>query len=163
VPAGDRIYAADGQRVVARGRRTSTSSISSGVELPVLRLDNIPVFDSKGYRILTSNINMDGSIANDVGDARLRIVQAATPGTLATIASTQVGHFRNTIDDPVQSNVHPLSVYYWPSADGYLSILLSVQRVAGTGTVALFCSATELLDLVVEELGTDPGDTGVVL
>ena len=163
MPAGDRLYASDPMRVVARGRRiTSTASITT-TETGVLRVDNIPVFDSKGYRILTSNINLDTSVNNDAADLRIRVAQAVTPGTAATIASTQIAHFRNTIDDLAFSNVLPISGYYWPSADGYLSVLLSCQRVAGTGNIVVFCSAVELLDLVIEELGTDPGDTGVVI
>lgn len=163
MPAGDRLYASDGVRVVARGRRTTPTGNITTTETGVLRVDNIPVFDSKGYRILTSNINLDASVANDIADARIRVVQAVTPGTAATIASTQICHMRTTIDDISQSNVLPVSGYYWPSADGYLSVLLSAQRITGTGNIVVFCSGTELLDLVIEELGADPGDTGVVI
>jgi hypothetical protein len=163
MPSGDRVYASDGQRIVARGRRTTPTGSITTTETGVLRVDNIPVFAGKGYRILTSNINLDTSVANDIADARIRVAQAATTGTAATISSTQIGHMRCTIDDAAQSNVLPASVYYWPSSDGYLSVLLSAQRITGTGNIVVFCSSVELLDLVIEELGTDPGDTGVVI
>jgi hypothetical protein len=163
MPAGDRVYASDGQRIVARGRRTTPTGNITTTETGVLRVDNIPVFAGKGYRILTSNINLDASVANDIADARVRVAQAATTGTAATISSTQICHMRNTIDDASQSNVLPVSGYYWPSVDGYLSVLLTAQRITGTGNIVVFCSGTELLDLVIEELGTDPGDTGVVI
>jgi hypothetical protein len=163
MPAGDRIYASDGVRVVARGRRTTATGNITTTETGVLRIDNIPVFDVKGYRILTSNLNLDASVANDIADARIRVVQSPTTGTAATISSTQICHMRTTIDDIALSNVLPVSGYYWPSSDGYLSVLLTCQRVAGTGNIVVFCSSTELLDMVVEELGADPGDTGVVI
>jgi hypothetical protein len=35
--------------------------------------------------------------------------------------------------------------------------------VSGTGNIICFCSATEVLDMLVTEGGTDPGDTGVVI
>jgi len=163
MPAGDRVYAADQPRVVARGRRTTSTAAITTTETGVLRIDNIPIFDVKAYGILTSNINLDTSVANDIADMRIRIATAATPGTAATTASTQIAHFRNTIDDLAFSNVLPLSAFYFPSADGYLSVLLTCQRVAGTGNIVVFCSAVELLDMVVQELGADPGDTGVVI
>lgn len=161
--AGDRLFAADPPRIVARGRRTTTSAIATTTEIGVLRLDNIPVFDSKAYAITTSSINIDTSVANDIGDARIRVAQNPTPGTVATTASTQIGHVRNTIDDAAASNVIPANAFYFPTADGYLSVLLSLFRQAGTGNIIIFCSATELLDLVVWEMGLDPGDTGVIL
>lgn len=163
MPAGDRLYAADGARVVKRGRRiTATGSITT-TETGVLRVDDIPVFAGKAYMLKTSNLNLDTSVANDIGDARLRVAQNAAPGTAATITSTQIGHFRNTIDDASQSNVNDITAFYFPSSDGYLSALITAQRVTGTGNLVVFCSSVEILDLVVLEIGDDPGDTGVVI
>jgi hypothetical protein len=163
VPAGDRVYASDGQRIVSRGRRVTNSAAITTTETGLLRVDNIPVFDAKCYRILTSNLNVDAATANDVADVKLRAVQAVTPGTSASTSSTQIGSVRNVMDDIAFSNKNPLSAYWFPSADGYLSVLLSLVRSAGAGNLVAICSSTEPWDLVIEELGTDPGDTGVVI
>lgn len=163
MPAGDRIYASDAARIVGRGRRTTATAPFTTTETPVLRIDNIPVFDRRAYHIFTSNFNTDVSVANDVMDTRIRGVQAATPGTVATTASPMICHRRDTIDSAGDSNILPISGMYYPTADGYLSILMTSFRQSGTGNCIVFCSLSDILDMVVMDVGDDPGDTGVVL
>lgn len=151
------------QRIVKRGRRTTASIATiTTTETPFLRVDNIPVINAGIYRISTSNINMDTSIANDIGAIRCRVATGVL-GTAATIASTQIGQLRNTIDDPTNSNVHSMQQFYVATADTYLSVLLSCIRISGTGNLQVFCSGTDILDLTIEYAGTDPGNTGVIL
>jgi hypothetical protein len=157
--AGDITYASDLGGVVARGRRTSATGNVTTTETGVLRLDGIPVRAGRAYRISTSNINLDTSVANDIAAANLRI---STSGA-ATTSSTQICQMRNTIDDAANSNVLPMTAFYYPSGAGTLSVLLSIVRVSGTGNIILFASTVEILDLVVTDEGTDPGNTGVVL
>lgn len=157
--AGDITYAADLGGVVARGRRTSATGNVTTVETGVLRLDGISVKAGRAYRISTSNLNLDTSVSNDIAAAILRI---STSGA-ATTGSTQICQMRNTIDDAANSNVMPLSAFYYPAAAATLSVLLSIVRVSGTGNIILFASTVEILDLVVTDEGTDPGNTGVVL
>lgn len=160
-----RVSAVEGsqQLLIKRTRRTTVTGLVTTTETPFLRLDNIPVQAGKVYQINVTNINIDTTVSNDIGDCRLRVAYAATTGTLATIASSQIAHFRNTIDDATQSNVGQLGAFYIATADGYTSMLLSIQRVSGTGNLVVFCSTTEILDFVVQFGGPDPGDTGVVL
>lgn len=150
------------QRVIKRGRRTTTSSVATTTEIAVLRVDNIPIINGGLYRIATSSLNMDTSAPNDISRAVIRVATGVF-GTTATIASTQISYIRNTIDDITNSNVIPQQTFYVSTADTYMSMLLSVQRVAGTGNIIMFASGTEVLDFTVEYAGPDPGDTGVVL
>jgi hypothetical protein len=171
VLAGDPTYASDvnlltdredsplPQGVIARGRRTSATGNITTTETGVLRIDNIPVYAGRLYRISTSNINMDTSVANDIGVCRIRI---STSGAAST-SSTQIANIRQTVDDATNSNIVPENCFYVPGADGTLSVLLSAVRQSGTGNLVIFCSGTDILDLVVTDEGLDPGDTGVVI
>lgn len=161
--AGDIILSDDIPVIVKRGRRTTATGNITTTETGVLRVDDIPVRNGWGYRILTSNINLDTSVGNDIASVRLRVAFSASTGTAATTSSTLINQLRNTIDDATNSNVLPLSGNYFATADGYISVLLSAIRQAGTGNIVVFCSSTEILDLVIEEMGEDPGDSGVVI
>jgi hypothetical protein len=163
MPAGGRAYYSDLGRIVARGRRSTATGNITTTETGVIRLDNVPVFDSRAYMIASANLNVDASVANDIGELRYRVTQQTTPGTSATTSSTQMGRWRSTIDDATNSNVLPFVAFYYPSADGYLSVLLSAFRAAGSGNIVVFANNVEPIDLVVVDLGPDPGDTGVVI
>ena len=147
------------QLVVARGRRiTSTGNVTT-TETGVLRIDNVTVKAGRLYQISTGPVNMDGSVDNDVGTVRIRV---STSGA-ATISSTLLGYMRQTIDNNTQSNVVNVNAWYLAPADATISILLSLIRQAGTGNLIIFGSASDILDMVVQYAGVDPGDTGVVL
>lgn len=147
------------QGVIARGRRTTSTGNVTTTETGALRVDNIPVYAGRLYKISTSNMNMDTSVDNDAARAAIRY---STSGN-ATTSSTLGNYLRNTIDSASQSNVHNLVMFYAPAADATLSILLTLLRQSGTGNIIFFCSGTDILDLVVEDLGLDPGDTGTVI
>lgn len=151
------------QVVLKRGRRTTATGNVTTTETGFLRIDNIPVVAGGIYQFTTTNMNVDTTVSNDISDVRCRVAYSASTGTAATTSSTQIAHFRNTIDDASQSNVLPLNGFYIATADGYISLLLSVVRVTGTGNIVVFCSGSEILDFVVQFGGTDPGDTGVVI
>lgn len=152
------------QAIIKRGRRVTASTGSTGSEVGVLRVDNIPVRSGKIYRVSTAGINLSTTVNNDVGSARFRVAYAVGTGTVANLSSTQIGQMRNTIDVTNNTNVIPGQCFYVASADGYISIMLTVQRIAGSGTVTIYAvSPAEPLDLVIEYAGTDPGDTGVII
>lgn len=157
--AGSVIYPSDVARVLARGRRISTTSELTS-ETGFIRLDGIPVKAGRMYEITASNMNIDTSVDNSIGAVRCRV---ETGGSTATTSSTQIGQVRYTDDSAATSNVLPLQVYYVPSSDTTLSVLLTVGLVTGTGTVKVYASSVEIFDLVVRDLGADPGDTAVLL
>lgn len=169
--AGDPIYASGvnlltddndsplPQGVIKRGRRTTSTGAITTVETGVLRVDNIPVYAGRLYEISTSNLNIDTSVDNDVARAAIRVSTAGA----ATTASALIGYGRMTIDNNTQSNVHSVTCFYTPPADGTLSVLLTLLRQAGSGNIILFGGGSDICDLVIKDLGLDPGDTGVVI
>lgn len=160
MPAGTVINASDFKvGALARGRRTSVTGSITGTETGVLRIDNIPVVSGLLYLVEVSEINMDTSVANDIAAVKFRV---STSGA-ATTSSTQVNQVRNTIDDAANSNILAGSFVYPSPSTGILSILLSCQRIAGTGNIIIFANSVDILDMTVICLGTDPGDSGVVL
>lgn len=171
VAAGDVIFASDvntltdrdngvlPQGALARGRRITSSGNITTTETGLLRVDNVPVYAGRLYRVLTSNLNIDSSGDNDVAAVRIR---ASTSGA-ATITSTIIGYRRDTIDNNSQSNVLPINCFWSPSADGTASFILTLIRQAGAGNLILFGSSTDICDMVISDEGLDPGDTGVVI
>ena len=163
---GDVIFASDinnQPKIIARGQRTTATAAITTTETGVIRLDDVPVRNGYCYEITVDNINIDTSVANDIGIVRMRYVFAASAGSTATTTSTQLNTWRNTIDDATNSNVLPWVNHYFATADGFLSILFSLQRQAGTGNLIWFCSATDVCNVVVKDIGSDPGNTGVVI
>lgn len=148
--------------VVARAVRTSAKTPIT-TESGYLRLDDIPVKAGYVYKVYTSNLTLDSTVDNEIGAARIRVVQSATTGTAATTSSTQIGMMRTFQDANANTSLDPLITDYFPSSDGYLSVILTGQRVTALGTFQFFASATEPCHLIVECIGTDPGDTGVSL
>lgn len=155
------------QRVLARGRRTSDKTGIGTTELGVLRIDNIPVLSGYMYRISTSSINMDidpnATPAGEIQTAVLRVAFSATTGTSATTASDEIGRIRLDIANQSQGPIANAQGFYFAASTGYISVLLSSVRQAGSNTLKIAASATVPLDLTVEYAGVDPGDTGVIL
>lgn len=143
--------------VIARGNRI-TSSTTTTTEIGVLRLDNVPVYAGRTYRIYTSALRLDTSVANDVVRANLRIT---TDGSAATTSSTLLSLSQVRAEDVTDQYTAPIVIDYSPPNDGLLSILLTVSRSSGTGNVSIIATGTAPCNLVVEDIGLDPGDTGV--
>lgn len=144
--------------ILARGRRT-TSSTAIGV----LRLDNIAIYSGRAYKVWTSGINFLSTVLTDSADI---FVTYRTDGTSAGTGDTVLGgaSARATLHSANDTPILPISAPLYPSADGTLSVLLCVQRIAGSGTVTVFGASTQYtIDLVVEDIGPAPTDTGVII
>lgn len=145
---------------VAFGRRTNASSGSTTAEVGVLRLDNIPVYQGRRYKITTSPLNMFSTIAGDLMNAHIRVSTTAA----ATTASTQLtGLVESAFTSAASQRTQCLNVTYTPAASGTLSVLLSISRDSGTGTVTIAGATNYPTDLVVEDIGPDPVSTVVSL
>lgn len=165
--AGEAVAADDLNRTggygvcVARARReTNSSSTSAATELPVLRLDDIPVEQGHLYDIVTNPLLLDTTVANDVMRVLLRIDET---GADATIASTNISLNQRQIPNASQSETCMLGTTRAASAAGLWSVLLSVVRQSGTGTGQIFGATTHPIEIKIIDLGMDPGDTGVDL
>jgi len=152
------------QSFIKRGRRNTSTGNVTTTETGILRIDNVPVRAGSIYQISTGELNLDTDVVGTIGTAKARAFYQATTGGVCTVANgTQFGLFRAYQDDATQSNVGNLSCVYIATADGYISVLLTIVRQGGTGNVVAFASSGEPLDLFIQYGGSDPGDTGVVL
>lgn len=150
-------------KAMKRGRRTAAKTGITTTETGVLRVDDSPVVNGHLYGILVTNANLDVSAANDVVDAKVRLAYSVSAGTPATTASTQIASIRAFQGNATDSTKIPGVCFYPATADGFISVLLSLVRTQGSGTEQWFCSGTDIQDLVIFDMGVDPGDTGVVL
>jgi len=146
-------------QVISRGSRSTNSSTTTTVEIPVLRVDGIPVISGRAYVIRVNNFGLNTTVNGDAVIARLRYSNAG----LATVASTELTALRINIASTAAAPILPINANWWAVATETLSILLTVQRAGGTGNVSLSPTAGQTIDIVVQDAGTDPGDTGVDL
>lgn len=148
---------------IGRGLRT-TSSTGTTTEIGVLRIDDIPIFEGRLYRVaLATSCIYSSTVANDLLEGRLyySLTGAAVAGvnifgtlSIETRSAAGAQYTDGTsafLPSPVAAG----------DGTGTLSVLFAVARTAGTGTVSIQASATYPVHMVVEDMGTDPGDTGV--
>lgn len=145
--------------IIARGRRTTSSTASTGTEVGVIRLDDIPVTGGLLYRVASNGLHFDTTVAADVSVARVRYTtDGSTPSTASTILPGALAYaLQGNASWPETALI---DTFYAPAADETLSLLLTVNRVAGSGSCLIFADTDHTIDLWVESLGTDPGDTG---
>lgn len=141
--------------VIARGNR-QTNSTASATETGVIRLDNIPMTNGRAYWIGTNPLSIDTTVNNDIGRILLRINTAG----VATTASTNIWLGQVRLADNTAAEQLSAGVVYIPSGTVTASVLLSHTRAGGTGNIQVLSSSVLPTDLLVVDLGEDPGDTG---
>lgn len=145
---------------LARAQRVTASSTTTG-EIGVIRLDNISVVPGHLLRIWTAPLLLQSTAAADLIGSRVRVLTSATAVSgAATPASPQIGA---TLQQPgnatsPESAGHSVP-FVVPAGVASISVLLTVVRIAGSGSVNL----AQQCDLLVDDLGPDPGDTGIDL
>lgn len=146
--------------VLARGRRTTGTSASSGTEVPFLRIDDVIVPAGRLIRVHTSSLMHVVSL--DVQTFAV-IARYTTDGSTPTITSPILSSEQLRMTESDFGETAELSVLYAPAGNETLSVLLSVKRINGTGSGSLQASATQPIDLIIEDVGADPGNIGVSL
>lgn len=142
----------------ARARR-ETNSTTTTTEVGVLRLDSIPLMLGRTYLLYTGTVLGDSSVANDAVNTLLRIDTTGAAATTASTAAHQCPDVQVNAASPVNL---ALMVSHTPAAaNEILSVLLSVSRAVGSGSVGLIAGATFPIELFVEDKGPDVRDTGV--
>lgn len=155
-----RALAAIGSQGIVKRHRSTGGTAGTTTEIGVIRIDGAQVFAGRGYRITVSNLAVAPTVTNDVGRALIRYT---TDGTSATTSSTTM-----SVSQAIEANtsfppVGPFMCDYFPATTHLLSVLLSVARMAGTGTIAAAGSSTIPIIVTIADLGVDPGDGGVTL
>lgn len=146
-------------KLLRRGRRTTGSSTTT-TEVGVLRVDSIPIISGHVYAILTSPLAIISTVANDTPRANIRV---DATGASATTASTQLDLMQIPVTSTTNSPLIPLTALYVSATTGLLSVLLSVSRAAGTGSVSIGAGTINPVDLLILDFGVDPGNTGTAI
>lgn len=167
VYGGDVIYAADlnalPRGLIAKHIRTATALSGIGsTETGFVRLDGIAVRSGYTYEITAARCILTTSATTTTGLARMR---GSTSGS-ATTSSTQLDGAEARPAVAVDtSNVpeQPMIGYWSAGADGTLSVIVTIQRAAGAGTVGLYSASTTGVPFTVKEIGLTPTDGGTDL
>lgn len=154
----DTIEARYARGVVYYGNRTSTAGPTSGsTELGVLRLDGMTLTSGRIYKVDVSNVRPDTTVSGDGVKLTLRHNSAGT----ATTGSTEIGRSESNVAGVDQDMVpSPTGLIIPGSTVATNSVLLSIVRFSGTGTISL-TGDTGGLWMTVTDLGPAPSDTGV--
>lgn len=146
--------------IIARHRRTTNSTTTTqtvqtsaqgvcwvGGALLIGRL----------YRVSAKNV---GCYTVAAGRARLQLTYT-TNGTTPTAASTVLVTTDETETNPGNKVLNrDLAGLYVPGSNQTIKVLISIWNDNIAGTAGTFASATWPTDLVIEDLGVDPGSTG---
>jgi hypothetical protein len=150
------------EKIIARGRRTTTSSNSTGTAVAILRLDDIAIRGGYLYAIRTNALALSTSVANNTIRAQIHYTtDGSTPTTSSSILPG--GVTQQVPESTTQSDNSSIMALYAPGSDETLSLLLSVNRSTGSGNGFIFADSTNVMDMWVEQIGLDPGDSGVDL
>lgn len=142
---------------------TATSATTAATAQPYMRITGIPILANRLYRIAAYNLGVFGS---GYGRAQAGIyitTNNTTPTTSSSVIKQAAMEMSNT------GFVESLSMeaHYSPAANQTLGVLLAYWYVdpppAGVITVTGYAAADWPVDLVVEDLGVDPGATGTNL
>lgn len=141
-------------RVGYAQRTTTSTTANSATEVPVLRIDNVPIVGGKTYDLGVRG-HRDGTVATDTLRARVRFNQT---GAAATTSDPILPGFSNFS----AVNTGPMSwgTTFIAGGSGLWSFLLCIARPTGSGTVDFFCDVDRLTEMVIDLMGTI-ADTGV--
>lgn len=148
------------------GKHTRNAAALSGVgatEIGFIRIDNIPVKAGYSYEVVAPRCIMTTTSTTTLGCARIRGSQSG----VATVSSTQLegAELRPGVAIDTSSVPEQAMIGYWDAtASGLLSIIVTLQRVAGSGTVGLYSALnTVVIPVRVKEVGPTPADSGTDL
>jgi hypothetical protein len=142
--------------VQARGNRITTSTTTT-TEVGVLRLDDVPMYLGRTYKIWTTPLFLDTTVANDVAAANFRYT---TDGSTPTTSSGLLDSCQQALTNATFPNTGSIHVDYTPTSDQLFSVLLTVSRQTGSGNISIVSSSTAPICVVIEDVGLDQTDTG---
>lgn len=148
---------------IGRARRiTNSTSSTSTTALSVLRLDDIPIKALKNYEIKWA-CHVSFATPGDIGVVQLHYT---TDGSTPTSSSSVLPGSNSENHTQTSSQYDGLTMVtdYTPAADQTLSLLMTYRHLSGTGAMVLQGNGVQYLTAIyVDDMGDDPGDTGVDL
>jgi hypothetical protein len=144
-----------GNKVLARHQRLTNSSTTT-TETGVVRL---AAFVPNGHciRVSTGSLLLTSTSA---GDTIAAILRYTIDGTTPTTSSTTLNSGRDTQNSLTADGTTAVG-YYYPTSNLTLTVMLTVARVGGGGTVQM--TATPSIDLLIEDLGPVAANSGTNL
>lgn len=142
--------------LIADGVRTSSASTATATERPVLEV-SAAVVAGRVYRISAPSLGIFASAAGGYAVAMLKhTVNGAQPGTTSPQLTQAV------VDLRVAGVGYSVGVFglFFATATGTLRVLLSYLTSGVTATMQ--GGATFPITLLVEDLGSDPGNTAIL-
>ncbi|MCE7008723.1 hypothetical protein LWC34_38820 [Kibdelosporangium philippinense] len=145
--------------VIARAQRTDSSpgtTSATGVGVTSLTVD---VLAGHRYRV---DIPLCHATSTTNGDLTLVKVTHSVNGSTPTASSPAILGAQ-AVAAPHPTAPFPVVGFITPNADLTLKLLVCVARVGGSGTSSIFGDGIRVMDLLVWDMGIDPGNTGTNL
>lgn len=149
--------------IASHSRTASNTSATVGAtETGFIRLDGIAIRNGYRYRVEAARMILITSATTTTGVARMR---GSTSGAATTSSTQLLGAELRPGTAPDTTNVpeHVLIGYWDATASGTLSVIVTIQRAAGSGTVGLYATGGTAIPVMVFEVGPTPTDSGVDL
>jgi hypothetical protein len=146
--------------MVAYGSRVTNPATTTTVEVAILELDGVHVTAGVAYRIGTSSLIMDSTVANDSMQVAIRYTTDGTSVTTGSALMTSMEHDLGGLAAQARS---PMDVIYQPTEDQVLNMILTQVRTVGTGSVSVQHINGMPIDMFVEAIGIAPPDGGIAL
>lgn len=141
-------------------RQTTSTGTTTTTGVGVLRIDDVPITGGRAYRVWSNPLGCFSTVANDDVGVRFRYTtDGSTPTTSSASLSGAIT--QNRVLSTTNGMFQVIDALYYPAANETLSILLNVYRVAGTGTVTLFASASFPMNIYITDVGLAVVDSGV--
>lgn len=151
------------QNLIAWHSRDSGGAITGiTTETGFIRIDGIAIRNGYHYLFDVPQVNLTASATSIIGLCRLRFNLSGNATTASSLLPYG-GFWRDNqnVDATTNTNVNGFRGMYHASADGTLSVLWSLVRISGSGSVGLFASAGNPATLFVYEMGLYPAVSGV--
>ena len=149
--------------IIARGRRvtasTGTTATTSGTAQGVMRISGA-LTSGRLYRVSAPNLPCRSTTSGDRLAAQLTYT---LDGTTPVVGSTRLTFGQLECVGTSVPNSLTVEGLYIPSSDLTFSVLLSIYRQSGAGTVSLLGASDWPVDLLIEDVGEDTSDVGVDL
>lgn len=149
------------QGLVRVGRRSTNSTGTTSI-VGVERIDDEPMLGGRAHLVRVTGIHCFSTVAND---RALVEVRATTDGSTPTTSSPvlpggQCYQLCATGGNSVDGGIIECNVEPAPFSNITLSVLLTVSRASGSGTVAMFADSTHTIEVKIYDEGIAAGDTG---
>jgi hypothetical protein len=145
--------------VVAYWPRTTSVSSLAGAETSISRIDNIAFLGGVFYTIETTTLSTS-VVAGETGKLAIRLSTAGVATTAS--AALDIVEFNANSGTAPQQGAQCVA-YYAPAGNATGSVLLTVGRTGGTGTVTVNGNSTQPIVLMVKAWGKAPTASGVSL